>query len=292
MRRRSKPCALLLLLLCCFALSCGTRGRNTGSLNASGGNPKLSQVAEKYRPLYSQKREQLRAIAQKLPPLGSPLTSKTRHPLDPKPIYDNVREGEKGLDPSNPKMEFSNNTFIAAAEELLNPDDKAYTEFASNAWNEKFHLVSTRGSLAMCKRFTEKDPTSFRDWETTETWEQVCEDGLNRRYLLMYRVVKYKKPIVKELPTPIKGSDPMTGKDVEFKYKFENGAVDMELFLVDLKSNEVVTSFRASGQGDCTAAREITESGIEYFLISCINHNLQAKVLAKLKETTGGDFTF
>jgi len=229
-------------------------------------------VQEKYRGEYAGLSRRYAAIANKLPPAGS--VKKASAPpvtLDPKPFYADQKPKEQGADLS------AINTGILAAEELLNPSTVPEIRLIPAGV-----ITYPRSGLALVRE-SNSSGGNFED--TDGKFEQSIRSGLALRYLIVYRVA--------ELIRPAK----VVGKGGADAYT--PGELKLEVFLVDLKTDEVVASFPVESK--TVEEIEFTDYYSKYEkesdnLVSAAVASMEAealpKVAATLAKTTGGTFKY
>lgn len=229
----------------------------------------FKDVQEKYRGEYSKLSKRYVAIADKLPPAGSVNKASAPVTLDPKPFYADQKPKEQGLDLS------ALNTGILSAEELRNPFTVPEIRLIPAGV-----ITYPRSGLALVK---ESNSSGGNFADTDGKFEQSIKTGLALRYLIVYRVAGLVRPTK------------ATGKGGADAYT--PGALKLEVFLVDLKTDEVVASFPVESK----TAEEIKFT--EYYsnyekesdnLVRAAVASMEAEVLPKvattLAKTTGGTF--
>lgn len=229
----------------------------------------FKDVQEKYRGEYAELGRRFAAIANKLPPAGSVKKASAPVTLDPKPFYADQKPKEQGADLS------AINTGILSAEELLNPSTVPEIELIPAGV-----ITYPRSGLALAR---EGDSSGGKVEDTDGKFEQSIKTGLALRYLIVYRVAELIRP------------QKVAGKGGADAYT--PGALKLEVFLVDLKTDEIVASFPVEAK----TAKEIKftdyYSGYEKQsdnLVSAAVASMEAetlpKVAATLAKTTGGTF--
>jgi hypothetical protein len=226
-----------------------------------GGGETNQQVIDRYKPQFAQKREQWQAIARQLPAAGTTLPTPTPLKLDPRPLYD--RSGGPC------------NTEIVMHEQLLDPD-------VNLARDGKFDLqLSDRLLLAM--RWTgPQNPMSAgaRQQRAGELCSaKAFEAALNTRYLVVMRLTALEKPQAVNEKT------------------FRGGKLELEGFLVDLSSQELLGVVRVSAQpakeGDYVwKESEDQQRRMEEWIGSSMWSDARKKTQAELTRLTGGTFNF
>ena len=229
----------------------------------------FKEVQEKYRGEYAELSRRYAAIANKLPPAGSVKKASAPVTLDPKPFYVDQKPKEQGPDLS------AINTGILSAEELLNPSTVPEIRLIPAGV-----ITYPRSGLALVR---ERNSSGGDFPDTDGEFEQSIKTALALRYLIVYRVAELIRPT----KVPGKG-----GADA-----YTPGALKLEVFLVDLKTDEVVASFPVESK---TADEiEFTDYYSKYEkasdnLVSAAIASMEAEVLPKVGETlaktTGGTF--
>ena len=229
----------------------------------------FKDVQEKYRGEYAELSRRYAAIANKLPPPGSVKQASAPVTLDPTPVYADQKPKQQG--PNLSAM----NTGILAAEELLNPSTVPEIRLIPAGV-----ITYPRSSFALVK----ESNSSGRDFEDTDgKFEQSLKTGLALRYLIVYRVADLIRP------TKVAGKG---GQDA-----YTPGELKLEVFLVDLKTDEVVASFpiETKTADEIKFADYYSKDGkVSDNLVSAAIASMEAealpKVAATLAKTTGGTF--
>lgn len=229
----------------------------------------FKNVQEKYRGEYAELSSRYAAIANKLPPPGSVKEASAPVTLDPKPLYADQRPKQQSPDLS------ATNTGIVAAEELLNPSIVPEIRLIPAGV-----ITYPRSSFALVK----ESNSSGSDFEDTDgKFEQSLKTGLALRYLIVYRVADLIRP------TKVAGKG---GQDA-----YTPGALKLEVFLVDLKTDEVVASFPLETKtadeikfADYYSKYEKVSDNLVSAAIASMEAEALSKVAATLAKTTGGTF--
>jgi hypothetical protein len=229
----------------------------------------FKDVQEKYRGEYAELSGRYASIANKLPPTGSVKTPSPPVTLDPKPFYADQKLKEPGTDLS------AINTGILSAEELLNSSQVPEIRLIPAG-------VTTypRSGLALVRE-SNSSGGNFEDIDGK--FERSIKTGLALRYLIVYRVA--------ELIRPTK----VTGKGGADAYT--PGALKLEVFLVDLKTQEVVASFPVESKTadeikftDYYSKYEKESDNLVRAAVASMEAEALPKVAATLAKTTGGTF--
>jgi len=226
-------------------------------------------VQEKYRGEYAELSRRFAAIANKLPPAGSVKKASAPVTLDPKPFYADQKPKEQGADLS------AINTGILSAEELLNPSTVPEIRLIPAGV-----ITYPRSGLALVR----ESNSSGGDFEDTDgKFEQRIKTGLALRYLIVYRVAELIRP------TKVAGKG---GADA-----YTPGALKLEVFLVDLKTDEVVASFPVEAKTaeeikftDYYSKYEKVSDNLVSAAVASMEAEALPKVAATLAKTTGGTF--
>jgi hypothetical protein len=218
----------------------------------------MGDVIERYRPRFAEERTKLKRIVEKLPATGSVQGDTLPANLDPKPVYD------------VPNKTF--NTAILMAENCTDPDLelKAPAEFDLLFHEDEFrtHLQWTGDKNPMAESARKADAKDLA---------KRLDRSLDLRYLVVARPVRYDPPRVVNEKT------------------FTGAELDLEVFLVDLRSEQVLGSFRRSFRPDAQVLvgfrkdRKENESA-EAFVYSNMWSKAQKEVTAALARGTGGTF--
>jgi len=216
------------------------------------------ELREKYGPRYEVKRQQLKTIAMSLPPQGSVKETTAAPNLDPKPIYDVKQQ--------------SYNVEIAMYAQLLDPDVDLQA-------TKDVDLLLFEGGLVQHMRMLGPKSQLSPDIRATGKALAEYESSLNLSYLVVVRPVEFIRPlaVTKETYTP--------------------GRADLEVFLVDLRTEKVVGSCRIkaetakSTEGVVQKDRSEKES-VEAWAYSTLWQDARAKLAVALREMTGGTFEF
>ncbi|MCI0703966.1 MAG: hypothetical protein L0241_23145 [Planctomycetia bacterium] len=217
-----------------------------------------AEVTNKYRPRFAKQRTKLKRIADKLPARGSVQGDTLPANLDPKPVYD------------VPGKKF--NTAILMAEQCEDPDRelKSLTEFDLGFFADEYriHLQWTGDKSPMvesAKRERLKDLA--KRFDTT----------LDFAYLVVARTVRFDPPRLVNENT------------------FLGGDLELEVFLIDLKTEKVLGSFRRSFRPDAQVMAEFRtdrkeSDSAESFIYSNVWVKARKEVAAALARGTGGTF--
>lgn len=229
----------------------------------------FKDLQEKYRGEYAELSRRYAEIASKLPPAGSIKNASAPVTLDPKPLYADQKSKQQGADLS------AINTGILAAEELLNPSTVPEIRLIPAGV-----ITYPRSSFALVK----ESNSSGRDFEDTDgKFEQSLKTALALRYLIVYRVADLIRP------TKVEGKG---GQDA-----YTPGELRLEIFLVDLKTDEVVASFPIETKtadeikfADYYSKYEKVSDNLVSAAIASMEAEALPKVAATLAKTTGGTF--
>ena len=229
----------------------------------------FKDVQEKYRGEYAELSRRYAAITNKLPPAGSVKKVSAPVTLDPKPFYADQKPKEQGADLS------AINTGILGAEELLNPSTVPEIRLIPAGV-----ITYPRSGLALVKE-SNSSGGNFED--TDGKFEQSMRTGLALRYLIVYRIADLIRP------TKVVGKG---GADA-----YTPGALKLEVFLVDLKTDEVVASFPVEAKTaeeikftDYYSKYEKTSDNLVSAAVASMEAEVLPKVAATLAKTTGGTF--
>ena len=193
------------------------------SLAGAGCGTSLNQVIAKYKDQYSQKREQLKKIEAKLPAPGSVTEEKKASALNPEPQFEKKSGGVAG------------NASVMAAEQLSDPEDEKF----QNTDQSKLDLVAgEEDDLLTCLKLTGPKPTTVAKYSLDSGdqygFARKCENGLNTRYVIVYRAVQF----------------------------FE-GQADVEVFLTDLEKAEILSAFRVKEELESLTKINVRTTGLE-----------------------------
>ena len=227
----------------------------------------VKDVRDKYRGDYAALSRRLAVIADNLPPAGSIKKVSAPVTLDPKPVYYDRELKEPDVDLS------ASNTGILSAEELH--DQAVVPE------NIKIPVgASYPGSSFALIRESSKEGGALEDKDGWQ--EQVFKKGLALRYLIVYRVTGLVPP------TKVKGVGSA----------YTPGALKMEVFLVDLKTDQVAASFPVAAKTpkeikytDYYSGSEVSDNLISAAISSMAVEALP-QMATNLAKTTGGTFKF
>lgn len=229
------------------------------TLAVIGCGPTNQNVIDQYKPHFETKRAQFKKIAGLLPAVGSVKKNSGHTQLEPKPHSDRVGK--------------ESNTEILMVEQLADPDILLRSP-------EEVDLLLS-GDLLTCMRWTgPKNPMA--ESVRRQSAANLCSSAefdriLAYSYLVVLRVVNYRKPEVLTLKTYIEGT------------------VELEGFLVDLRSDKIVASFHVKAQSDPKVdyqvmGKEDPVRKAEGFAYSTLWVNARKKVAEALVEMTGGTF--
>lgn len=215
------------------------------------------EVIARYRPQFAEVRAKLKRIAAKLPPVGSVRGDTLPPNLNPKPVYD------------VPGRTF--NTSIMMAAHCDDPDKKlkSPTDFDLLFFEDGLHhQLSWTGEKREPNRWSE---TARRDFAAG------FERSLALPYLVVARPASYNPPVAVNEKT------------------FLGGELDLEVFLVDLRTEAVLGAFRRTVRPDpqlmVTFRKDKQQNeSVEGFVYSNVWQKAQAEVRAALARGTGGTF--
>lgn len=229
----------------------------------------FKDVQEKYRGEYAELSRRYAAIANKLPPAGSVEKASAPVTLDPKPFYADQKPKEQGADLS------AINTGILSTEELVNPSIVPEIRLIPAAV-----ITYPRSGLALVR---ENNSSGGNFEDSGGKFEQSIRTGLALRYLIVYRVADLIRP------TKVVGKG---GADA-----YTPGALKLEVFLVDLKTDEVVASFPVESKTvdeikftDYYSEYEKVSDNLVRAAVASMEAEALPKVAATLAQTTGGTF--
>ena len=229
----------------------------------------FKDVQEKYRGEYADLGRRYAAIASKLPPAGSIKKDSAPVTLDPKPFYADQKPKEPSADLS------AINTGILSVEELLNPATVPEIRLIPAGV-----ITYPRSGLALV-RDNNSSAGNFED--TDGKFERSMRTGLALRYLIVYRVAELIRP------TKVAGKG---GADA-----YTPGALKLEVFLVDLKTDEVVASFPVESKTadeikftDYYSKYEKVSDNLVRAAVASMEKEVLPKVAATLAKTSGGTF--
>lgn len=211
-------------------------------------------IFDRYREKFAAKRQQFQAIAAKLPAVGSVRKNQGPGNLTPRPIYD-------------PRSK-TFNTSVVMAEQLRDPDVRLQTP-------EQFDLNLFEGLLLMNMQWTgPSNPMaeSVRGQKARANLVEELEGTLAQPYLVVLRPVRYDRPVVFE------------GKG------FIGGTVDLEGFLVDMKTTDIVASVRVAGRADDVV--QGIKGKMDAAVFSNMWKNVRGQLARALGEVSGGTFAF
>jgi hypothetical protein len=213
-------------------------------------------VVNKYKPQLTQIRRDLTEVAQKIEAAGG---EKTAAGLSPQPKY--IERGKEGL-----------NADILMYEQLLDPevDLKANKQLDLLLSNSLVRALQWTGDKSAMKESALK--SSATDL-TTQTFEQ----SLQVKYLGVARITKYEPVVAVNEKT------------------FGGGLADIDGFLVDLTSKEVVCAFSVSSQVQKEVPYQYKEDDnrtqkLAEAATSTLWTNARAAFIAFLNEKCGGEF--
>jgi hypothetical protein len=214
-----------------------------------GCGPKVSDVLSKYEGDFKKKREQFQTIAHALPSTAA----------------------EKPCASLNPPIQFNENTKqynteMLMYEQLLDPDAKPPFDIRLN------------GDLLTAMKWTgPKNPLSPSALNNSGSeMEKSLKAALDCRYLVVNRVTDLKNPIAVNEQT------------------YTPGQVALAVSVVDLANNETVCSFTLQAQSAAATSYyyksgESKQERLEEFAHSSMWEDARQKLIAKLKQTAGGN---
>lgn len=211
-------------------------------------------IFDRYREKFAAKRQQFQAIAAMLPPVGAVRKNQGAGNLNPTPIYD-------------PRSK-SFNTSVVMAEQLRDADVRLQTP-------EQFDLNLFEGLLLMNMQWTgPKNPMaeSVRGQKARANLVEELEGTLAQPYLVVLRPVRYDRPVIFE------------GKG------FIGGNVDLEAFLVDMRTTAIVASLRVAGRAE-DVVRGV-KGNMDAAVFSSMWKNVRGQLARELGQASGGTFVF
>jgi hypothetical protein len=261
MRRISSLNGAFLIFVAAGFLTILLAGCNR-SAPASPKGPTENEVRDRYRRRFAELGRHLMAIAGKLPPAGSVKKVSAPVTLDPPPVFFEDEEFEV----RDAGYKTAANTGFLSFEELSNVEGKP------DLWlGPQDHVNYPRANLRELKKTydgDDKDGILARDFET----------GLALRYLIVYRITKLVRP----------------GLTFGEKMGFTPGSVDMEVFLVDLKTDEVAASFPVSAKTPkeltIRISRDPKEHDTENPVVRSLEGDARTQIFKNLAATTRGKF--
>lgn len=210
---------------------------------------KVSDVLKKYEGDFKKKREQLQTIARGLPPKAT----------------------EKPCAGLNPPLQFNENTKQYNAEMLMSE------QLADPDVTPAFDL-RLNGDLLTALRWTgPKNPLSPSVLSNRgDDMEKSLKSALDYRYLVVNRVTDLKNPSALNEQT------------------YTPGHVTFDVFVINLANNETVCSFTLQAQSAASTSYsyksgESKQEQLEKFAHSSMWEDARQKLVAKLKQATGGD---
>jgi hypothetical protein len=210
---------------------------------------KVSDVLGKHQSDFKKKREQLQTIARALPPKAT----------------------EKPCAGMNPPIQFNENTKqynteMLMSEQLLDPDTKPQFDMRLN------------GDLLNALQWTgPKNPLSPSVLNNRgDDMEKSLQAALAYRYLVVNRVTDLKNPTAVNEQT------------------YTPGRATIDVFVINLANNETVCSFTLQAQSAAETSYvyksgESKQERLEEFAHSSMWEDARKKLIAKLKQTAGGD---
>jgi hypothetical protein len=215
-------------------------------------------VIERYRPRFAEHRAKLKRIGANLPGSGSVRGDTLPANLDPKPVYD------------VPNKTF--NTAILMAANCEDPDRELKSPgefdllFHEDEYRTHLQWTGDRNPMVESARKTRQKGLPER-----------MERSLDLRYLAVARPVSYDPPRVVNENT------------------FTGGELDLEVFLVDLRTEKVLGGFRRSFRPEARVLVEFRQDrkeneSAEAFVHSSVWTKARKEVAATLARGTGGTF--
>lgn len=256
-----RPPIAALLLLGALLFSMTLLGCKRSAPPPSKG-PTENEVRDRYRERFAELGRHLAAIAGKLPPVGGVKKVSAPVTLDPPPVFFEDEEFEV----RNAGYKSAANTGLLSFEELSNVEAKP------DLWlGPQDHINYPRANFKELKKTYDGEDRNgilARDFET----------GLALRYLIVYRITKLVRP----------------GLSFGEKMGFTPGAVDMEVFLIDLKTDEVAASFPVSAKTPNEASIRISrnpkDSDKESPIVRILEGEARSQMFKNLAATTKGKF--
>ena len=228
----------------------------------------VRDAKNRYRAQYEQLQQRLAEISRRLPPVRSvsrpsesASTRGRRATPSPPPSPANL----------NPPPSFENTGFIAA-QQLIDPGRMPPFDF--------FDLQMEDCPVKCFQEILRPDYPDVRDVVDEEgALARRLESGLAKRYLVVYRAVTYSPPQIMSSETRR-----ITGQPDDGRSRFQQGHVDLEVFMVDLQSDAIVASFRTNHSSSSQTVTSLVT------LESELRASAREGILAGLTRTTGGTF--
>ncbi len=218
------------------------------------GGETTQAVLDRYAPRFADKRQQLKALAGKLPPLGGVQANLVWANLEPKPVYDTKNK--------------TFNTSVIMIEHMGDPDVRLRTP-------GQFDLNLFEGLLLMHLQWTgPKNPMaeSARKQRARSELARELEATLNQPYLVVLRPVSYDPPLLQP------------------NNKFLGGEVALEGFLFDWRSMALVGSVKVSGKAaDVVRGRK---GEMDAAVFSSLWVDVRTDLARALSQASGGRFAF
>jgi hypothetical protein len=219
----------------------------------------VREVNARYAPKFEPIKAKFREIAAALPPKGSITTRKTAGALTPAPVF-------------HKEDRAANNTELLVYEQLLDPsvDLKAKKEF---------DLIFTGDIVFALRQINPPAGAGFMNPDQRASSAVIAnyERGLATRYLAVARPVHYVAPRALDKKT------------------FFPGRLDVELFLVDLNTRDILAWDRIEAKTAATTSayfrpghddlKEVEQSAHSTMWVEAVD-----KIGASLREISGGTF--
>lgn len=217
-----------------------------------------AEVIAVYRDRFAELRGKLKRIAANLPPVGSVRGDTLPASLDPKPVYDVARD--------------TFNTAVLMAEQCENPDRDLGPPTHVDV------LLFESGFRTHLQWTGDKNPLigGGRDVPARDM-AQKFERSLALPYLVVARPVRYDPPVAVNENT------------------FAGGELDLEVFLVDVRTETVLGAFRRTVRPDpqvlVTFRKDQRQGEVaEAVVYSNLMQKVRTEVCAALARGTGGTF--
>jgi len=227
-----------------------------GALTGCG--PTHEEVLSEYRDRFDGIRAAFAEIAKALPPAGSAKEGARVEGLDPKPVYDDLREVY--------------NTEVVMEDQLADPDGKFRDPLA-------FDLILSRGLLRGIQWTGPRSPMSdsTRGARASTDFRKELDDALGLRYLLVNRILEHVPPV---------------GVD---ENNFRGGRIRLEAFLVDLKTKQVLVGFPYSATTSDRVqytyrGQENKKEALRSWAASSLYENARKALMKAFPQATGGTF--
>lgn len=229
--------------------------------------PTYREVLEEYSAEFAEKRSQMLAIADSLPPTGSIKTNTACDAnLDPPFMF-------------TQSIYKKTNASILMYDQLLDPDVNLRSSFDISIGENFLNTVNWTGPKSLISRKLD-DPVR-------ESFRGDLEDGLDTKYLVVNRIVIYNETIVSAGDT-IREIVPDNFDLGDIKNTFTPGNIIIEGFVISLENNAVLCSYIFATELNVEQVKARSDSQAKQYLKGILEKEALKQLDLSLKDIISG----